>query len=316
VRRGTVPPVEACPRCGEGRGSGERWCRACGLDFTPTVAGLPTPEALAAADRERSYFEAHPELVPEQEARAEAAEKERERQELARLGKLRPASFDEYRDLSWPARLTRGWLVVVAGLTALTGVLEITHLNLLAGKSTTTLDLAQAQRIDDSNASVDTAYLVTLCAIVLAAVFFVIWTFRAYKNTTALGAQRPRFAAGWAIGGWFVPILGLYRPKEIVNDLWRGSDPGDPPVVKDWRGRKVPAFVTIWWAAFLLSGVADRISARTPNDTVEHQRAATAWGLTASVLTVIAACLAVAVVTQLTSRLRRRAAKIEQLPAD
>jgi hypothetical protein len=34
-----------------------------------------------------------------------------------------------------------------------------------------------------------------------------------------------RWSAGWAIGAWFVPVLSLVRPKAILNDIWRASDP-------------------------------------------------------------------------------------------
>jgi protein-S-isoprenylcysteine O-methyltransferase Ste14 len=301
-------------RCGEERGAEERWCCVCGLDFAPTTTTLPTAEALSAADRERAYFEAHPELLAAQEARAEEARRELARQELARLSKVRPTAFAEYRDVSWRARLARGWLVVVAALTVLTGVLEVGHLNLLAGKSTADLDLALAQRIDDSNATLGIAYLITLCAYLFSAAFFIVWTFRAYKNTAALGAQRPRFRPGWAIGGWFVPVVALYRPKEIVNDIWRASDPDDPPIAENWRGRAVPRLLDVWWAVYLIGGLADRISARLPSDTVEHDRTATGWGLVASIFTVTGAFLAFAVVTLLTRRQRERAAVLQELP--
>ena len=287
----------------------------CGLDFAPTAATLPSPDALAAAEREHRYFEAHPELLAAQEARQEVAEREREREEHARLSKMRPAGFAEYRDVSWRARLARGWLVVVAGLTVLGGALEIGHLRLLDGKTTAELDLALAQRIDDSNATLATVYLITFCAYLFSTVFFVAWTHRAYKNATALGAQRPRFGAGWAIGGWFVPVLAFWRPKQIVNDIWRASNPDDAAVVTDWHGRAVPALLTAWWATFLISAISDRISARIPADTVEDDRIATSWALTASFFTVLAAFFAIAVVSHVTRRQRARAAKLAQLPA-
>jgi uncharacterized protein DUF4328 len=304
-----------CERCGQERQGEERWCSACGLDFRPAEATLPTPDAIAAGDRERAFFEEHPELAVEQRRREENAQRARERQEIARLSKLRPPGFAEYTDVSWRARLARGWLLIVAGLTVLSAILEIGHLNILAGTSTATLDLETAQRIDDSNAALSTEYLVTFCAYVFSAGFFAAWTFRAYKNAIALGAQRPRFGPGWAIGGWFVPILGLWRPKQIVNDIWRASDPEDPPLSRNWHERAVPALLTVWWALYIVSNLVDRISARVPTDTIEQRRSATGWALAASILTVLAALLAILVVRRLTARQRERAAALERLPA-
>jgi Domain of unknown function (DUF4328) len=306
---------QGCVRCGEERSADERWCRACGLDFTPTAASLPTPEALAAGERERRFFDAHPELLAAQQAREEEAARERERQEIARLSKVRPAGFAEYRDVSWRARLARGWLVAVAGLTVVSAILEISHLNLLHGKTLANLDLATAQRIDDSNATLATSYIVTLCAYAFSAAFFVAWTFRAYKNATALGAQRPRFRSGWAIGGWFVPILALWRPKQIVNDIWRASDPNDPPISRNWRDRGVPGLFNAWWALYLISNFADQLSGRIGSDTLTHDRASTRWGLIGSISSVLAALLAFLLVSRITRRQRERRAALEELPA-
>jgi hypothetical protein len=51
---------------------------------------------------------------------------------------------------------------------------------------------------------------------------------RAYRNLPALGAESPRFSSGWAVGAWFVPFLNLVRPKQIMDDIWRASDPALP----------------------------------------------------------------------------------------
>ena len=38
--------------------------------------------------------------------------------------------------------------------------------------------------------------------------------------------QGLRYGNGWAIGAWFVPILSLVRPKQMANEIWRGSERG------------------------------------------------------------------------------------------
>lgn len=70
--------------------------------------------------------------------------------------------------------------------------------------------------------------LLTL-VLVVNAVTFIRWLSLAYRNLPALGVRRLRHQTWWAIGGWFIPILWLFRPKEIVNDVWRG--------VTRWRRR-------------------------------------------------------------------------------
>lgn len=103
------------------------------------------------------------------------------------------------------------------------------------------------------------------------------WLFRAYRNVLALGAGGARFGPGWAIGGWFVPILNLVRPKQVIDDTWRGSRPDADPVTLGTRD-PVPWHLHLWWASFLVTlafsqiGSAALRSARSPGDLEEVMR--------------------------------------------
>lgn len=300
-----------CPRCGEDRGEG-RWCANCGLDSTPTAATLPTQEALDAGNRERLWLGSDPERARAEEERAERARARSAEAAARREEEAAKTGLAAYRDVWWRARLARGWLVIVALLSLLSATLEIAHLKLIAGKSTATIGLGFAQRVDDSNATLGIVYIVVLIAYVFSAVFFVMWTYRAYKNITALGAQRPRFGPGWAIGGWFVPILGLWRPKQVVDDIWRASDPDAPTALRpdQWHDRPTPFLLVAWWALYIAGSFADRLSARQPSDTIEHDRLATTYSLASSLLNIAGALVAVLVVTRVTARQRARAAAV------
>src|SRR4029450_13039173 len=55
------------------------------------------------------------------------------------------------------------------------------------------------------------------------------WFRRAYLNLPALGARRLRFRPWWAVGAWLLPVFSLFRPQQVLNDVWRDSDPRPPP---------------------------------------------------------------------------------------
>jgi hypothetical protein len=88
-------------------------------------------------------------------------------------------------------------------------------------------------------------------AYLVMAIVWLAWFFRAYRNLPRIGVRYLRHRSGCAIGAWFVPILSLFWPKRITNDLWRGSDP-------DIREQQlnltspVPRWVHWWWGLFLL----------------------------------------------------------------
>jgi hypothetical protein len=72
----TLPPVEACVRCGEAPGEG-RFCGVCGADQRPDEPLLRTAEALEAARREEAWLAEHPEVGREiDEARRRAVDEE------------------------------------------------------------------------------------------------------------------------------------------------------------------------------------------------------------------------------------------------
>ncbi len=89
--------------------------------------------------------------------------------------------------------------------------------------------------------------------LLLSAVVFIGWFFQAYKNLRRLGLQNLRHGNGWAIGAWLVPILSLVRPKQMTNDIWRGSERG-AEVSNGWRLVPVPSLLHWWWGLFLLQG--------------------------------------------------------------
>jgi Domain of unknown function (DUF4328) len=155
-------------------------------------------------------------------------------------------------------------------------------------------------------------------ALIAAAVFFIRWFNRAHESLRALGAQ-PRYKDWWAIVGWFVPILNLWRPKQIANDIWRGTDPTVRSMSLVISATRVPLLLGVWWVAWLVSGSLTQGAARVWWDTTtseeaailaligddgpaEDLRTAAIFDVVASSTGVVAALLAILVVRTLTAR--------------
>jgi hypothetical protein len=151
---------------------------------------------------------------------------------------------------------------------------------------------------------------------ILTAVAFIVWFHRAYRRTEELGAET-RYGGGWAIGAWFVPILSLWRPKQIANDMWRGSDPDAPPGPETaWRDQPVSPLLAVWWGAFLITnwgGIAV-YNMRDEAGTVAAFKEASLVTLGADAFDVLAAVLAILVVRKLTERLQKREAVVASEP--
>jgi hypothetical protein len=151
--------------------------------------------------------------------------------------------------------------------------------------------------------------IVQLSLIAVTAFLFIRWFWRAYLNVEALGAAR-RFGTGWAIGSWFVPVLSVWRPKQIANDLWYTSNVRDPTESSP-SGRSSP-LLTWWWLAFLVStGITAGPSGS--GSTIHDLRRETVVDLVADTFDIVAAGLAVAVVLLLTARQAERARRRAEL---
>ena len=165
--------------------------------------------------------------------------------------------------------------------------------------------------------------MVELAVFLVAVVLFLRWFHRAYANLPSLRSER-RFKGGWAIGAWFVPILNLWRPKQIANDIWRGSDPSPRSVEKGIISESVPSLLGFWWAAWIAASLlatraglawaaapsaadAGAVAAIGITTDAEDVRRAAWVDLVSCVVDIPAALLAIGVVRASTLRQRERA---------
>ncbi len=164
-------------------------------------------------------------------------------------------------------------------------------------------DLAEGKVFVDALLGADQLVTLTalleLVAFVVAAALFLRWQVAAHRNLPALGESEPRVGVTAGVAAWFVPVVNLVRPLQIVGDLWRAGD----------RGASPPRLLRVWWAAWLVAlfavvavwtlfGEAADIDERQQIDAL---RAA------ATALSAVAAGLAIAVVSCTTSRQEARA---------
>lgn len=132
-------------------------------------------------------------------------------------------------------------------------------------------------------------------------VAFSVWLGRLWRNLYALGVGPLRFGRGWGTGAWFVPFLNLFRPKQIVDDLWRVSA---PDAAASWRVAPVAGSLHWWWALMVANIVLGRLGG-----TEDSGRSAHVWGVAGAVCTVAACGFGWHVASTLTARMGSLAAR-------
>lgn len=102
---------------------------------------------------------------------------------------------------------------------------------------------------------------------ILGGVLFLKFLGRTNHNATALGARGLSATPGWTIGYFFVPILNLFKPYQVLQEIWKASDPdagdrSDPPG---------SPLIGWWWGIRLIDLFANqallRLSLAEPQET-------------------------------------------------
>lgn len=141
-----------------------------------------------------------------------------------------------------------------------------------------------------------------MAAMIISAITFIQWFRRAYYNLH-LKVNYLSFSEGWASGSWFVPIVSLYRPYQIMKELYQ--------VTRELLTRKGisfnPNFTTnalgLWWALWiigtLLAQFVFRYSLRA--DTIDELITNTIASMVANLIGIPLAFVAIKVIKDYSS---------------
>lgn len=97
--------------------------------------------------------------------------------------------------------------------------------------------------------------LQTFVAVILGIVFLC-WTYRVCKNAHALNMAPMRYTPGWAVGWYFIPILNLWKPYQVIKDAFLAS------CHPDSQYQYGTSLLLIWWSIRIFLGVFGQISFR------------------------------------------------------
>ncbi|MFI9721587.1 DUF4328 domain-containing protein [Streptomyces sp. NPDC052396] len=108
---------------------------------------------------------------------------------------------------------------------------------------------ATVRRAQDADTFFGTTSLVYDLAGLATVVLWVIWFRRTRLNAEIFAPGSHRFGSGWAVGAWFTPVVNLWFPKQLANDIYRASAPGGPQ-------RAPKGLLNSWWTVFLCASLS------------------------------------------------------------
>jgi len=140
------------------------------------------------------------------------------------------------------------WLLIAAALIHIfygaCNVLQALVVSAMVNGFPSQLLLAASTTANELREGVVGMLLAIVCFGVV--VVFATWTYRMNANIHALGSNNLRYTPGWAVGWYFVPIANLWKPYQVVRELWLASK--DPA---GWQTARSIKLLSWWWTTWL-----------------------------------------------------------------
>ncbi len=140
----------------------------------------------------------------------------------------------------------------------------------------------------------------------MSGITFIMWFRRAYYNLHQ--CYKPvRFSEGWAAGAWFVPILNLFRPFQIMKELF---DLNNYLLAKNGikNIKTFPAFyVSTWWAFWLINNAMIQILSKVSpeGDEVQSLSNESLFYIGQSIISILAGLLIIKIIKAYNFREKR-----------
>lgn len=181
---------------------------------------------------------------------------------------------------------------------------------------------ATARKADDADNAASVLSLLHTLTFLAAGVLWVVWFRRARLNAEVFAPGTHRFGSGWAVGSWFTPVVNLWFPKQMANDIYRASSPAGSQaapkgLLNSWWVLWITANVLGWVGSTMEAVAGARMKTATKGghyslddwrSDAESLKSALAVEALSTLLLAVAALLALLVVRQLSRMQEQRAA--------
>lgn len=144
---------------------------------------------------------------------------------------------------------------------------------------------------------------------------FLIWIYKFQKGLPLIGITDARWSPGWCVAWWFIPIMNLFRPYQVMAQFWRATNLHGSTA--SWKSATVPSLLMIWWItnviAFWIANIALRFAMGNWGDKFSFKSALnelTAYIFSDAAL-VISSVLLIYVMKGITDQLRLKVRSLE-----
>lgn len=190
-------------------------------------------------------------------------------------------------DLARAVTIGLALALLIDGVSIISNGMQLDLLSDMAGG---TFDDARIEANDNRQQAIAIGYL--LCFVVTAILFWQ-WMRRAYNNLPTFGRVGQHNTA-WAFWGWVVPIMNLFRPYQMMKELWLAPSPQGP--------NRDATLIGWWWAFWLIDGFIGQTVLRQYRDpsSIDALTTVTQVEMAGSVLNIATGVLGLLIIKRIT----------------
>lgn len=93
---------------------------------------------------------------------------------------------------------------------------------------------------------------------IVSVVVFLNWFRRAYGNLHRLGITSLKHKESMAVWTWFIPIIVLFRPFQIMKEIWTETQASIKKFDPNYVLLNGGIFIGVWWTLFIISNFLGR----------------------------------------------------------
>ncbi len=105
-------------------------------------------------------------------------------------------------------------------------------------------------------------WLLVIAVVIVVAFPYLSLVHRASRNLLPLKSEQQKHAPEWAVLHHFIPIMNLFRPGQVMMEMFKGSDPNvDTDDATAWKKQgKLRAILGLWWILWVASWIFNPIT--------------------------------------------------------
>lgn len=153
------------------------------------------------------------------------------------------------------AKLAIIFIWIVFGTEMLALISEVMQYFLLQSAKQGTMTDEEATMNDLREGLISLFYLVMYIASIIT---FIQWFRRAYFNLGLL-TNKLSTTDGWAAGAWFVPIMSLYRPYQMMKEMFLETNTLLKNKVEGYSSLPSAKTVGVWWTFWIISNILGNV---------------------------------------------------------